>query len=288
VVRRPSRVRDSFEQFSLVLVGAALGVLGLLAYQRAGENPLSGAHADAQEPPSAAPGASRVRVARRVLEPGKPSRVVYLNREGAELNAGPDDALFNVSSVVASAGGKSASIPAFAGTASRWSAIAKCIREKFAPFGVRVVERRPVDDDYMMAVLGGTPSDLGFKAKDGHGHAHAIGLAPFNGEPIPNAVVFVFTRTLRESVQDVCEAAGMEIAHAYGLDHARNCRDLMTYMPRCGARRFLDQDIPCGEHKERPCEGGAATQNSYRHLLRVLGVDIAPPRSAGTMPLTDG
>ncbi len=212
-----------------------------------------------------------MRVARRLLSPGKPSPVVYLNREGAELIGGPADALFNVSSIVASAPDNRATIPAFAGTSARWTAIVKCIREKFAPFGVRVVERRPVDAEYVMAVLGGTPSDLGFRPKDGHSHSHAIGLAPFSGEPIPNAVAFVFTRSLRESVQNSCEAAGMEIAHAYGLDHARNCRDLMTYMPRCGPRRFIDKDIACGEHADRSCEGGAATQNSYRRLLGLLG-----------------
>jgi hypothetical protein len=270
VAWRQWRVRDFIEQLLLVLTGAAAGAAGLLLFQRVDLTPVAGAHADAQEP-AAQPGASRVRVPRRVLEPGKPSTVIYLNREGAELSGGPDDALFNISSIVASAPANRAAIPAFAGTSSRWDALAKCIRDKFAPFGVRVVERRPVDAEYMMTVLGGTPSDLGFHPKDGHSHSHAIGLAPFNGEPIQNAVVFVFTRSLRESVQNSCEAAGMEIAHAYGLDHARNCRDLMTYLPRCGARLFVDQDIPCGEDAARPCEGGAAVQNSYRHLLRVLG-----------------
>ena len=264
-------MRDVLEQLLLLLAGAALGGAAVLLLQRMELDGVADAHAAAAPDSEVQPGVSSVRVARRVLEPGKPSKIIYLNREGVELTGGPDDALFNVSSIVAGAPSGRASIPAFAGSAARWNAIAKCIRGKFAPFGVRVVERRPIDAEYMMVVLGGTPADLGYLPKDGHGHAHAIGLAPFNGEAIPNAVVFVFTRSLRESLQNSCEAAGMEIAHAYGLDHARNCRDLMTYVPRCGARRFLDQDIPCGEHKARPCEGGATTQNSYRHLLRLLG-----------------
>jgi hypothetical protein len=263
-------VRDLFEQLLLVVTGAALGAAGLLLLQRLDLTDVAGARAAAPDP-EVQPGVSRVRVPRRVLTPGKPSKVIYLNREGVELTGGPDDALYNVSSIVAGAPSNRAMLPAFAGTAARWNAIVKCIRDRFALFGVRVVERRPVDTEYMMVVLGGTPADVGFHPKDGHSHSHAIGLAPFNGEPIPNAVVFVFTRSLRENLQNSCEAAGMEIAHAYGLDHARNCRDLMTYLPRCGARRFMDQDIPCGEHTSRPCEGGAATQNSYRHLLRVLG-----------------
>jgi hypothetical protein len=257
------------EPLLLVLSGVALGVVAVLAWQRWDARTLASAHAAASE--LAKSGETQVRVSRRVLEPGKPSRIVYLNREGAELIGGPDDAAFNVSSIVAGNPSNRASMPAFGGTAARWSAIVKCIREKFAPFAVRVVERRPVEGEYIMAVLGGRVQDLGLQVEGGIGHSHAVGLAPFNGEAIPNAVVFVFTRSLGDSAQGTCEAAGMEIAHAYGLDHARNCRDLMTYMPRCGPRRFVDQDASCGEHAARSCEGGHPTQNSYRHLLRLLG-----------------
>jgi hypothetical protein len=269
VERRLSRGRDFLESSLLLVCGIALGVFGVLSWQR-WDPVLASAHAAASHE-TATTGDSHVRVSRRVLEPGRPSRIVYLNREGAELTGGPDDAAFNVSSIVASAAANRVAIPAFEGSAARWKGIVKCIREKFAPFATSVVERRPVEGEYIMAVLGGRPEDLGFHPKDGHSHAHAVGLAPFNGEPIPNAVVFIFTRSLRENAQSTCEAAGMEIAHAYGLDHARSCRDLMTYMPRCGPRRFVDQDVACGEHSARRCEGGAATQNSYRHLLQLLG-----------------
>ena len=47
-------------------------------------------------------------------------------------------------------------------------------------------------------------------------------------------------------------AQAIEGASAYGLDHARNCKDIMTYMKPCGAKRFLDKDIPCGEHDGMP------------------------------------
>jgi hypothetical protein len=270
MTRRRSPVRDVLEPLLLVIAGAGLGAFALLAWQRWDGVSRASASATAERAPDPG-GESKVRVSRRVLEPGQPSRIVYLNREGAELMGGPDDAAFNVSSVVGGAGTSRASIPPFAGTPARWTAIAKCIREKFSAFDVRVVEQRPVEGDYIMAVLGGTPQDVGYHPKDGHSHSHAIGLAPFNGEAIPNAVVFIFTRSLREHLQGTCEAAGMEIAHAYGLDHARDCHDLMTYMPRCGVRRFIDKEIACGEHAARACEGGRATQNSYRHLLELLG-----------------
>ena len=97
------------------------------------------------------------------------------------------------------------------------------------------------------------------------------GLAPFNGEPIEDAIVFVFSHALRRNVRKVCETAAMEIAHAYGLDHAIHCRDLMSYKRPCGRRRFLDEAIPCGEHHARPCKDGSPTQNSHRVLLEALG-----------------
>ena len=228
------------------------------------------------EPPAGEPGV--VHAARNLFGPPEPTRLIYLNREGASLRGGPDDASLNVSSIVGRSPGQRATIPAFRGTARRWSAIAKCIRSKFARYDVRVEERRPVGEDYIMAVLGGRVSDLGMGAKgeDGHGHSHATGLAPFSGEPISNAVVFIFTRTLKQSLKHSCEVAGMEIAHAYGLDHARHCKDLMTYKRPCGARIFTDRDLPCGEHKDRVCNGGATTQNAHRRLLSVLGPTPTP------------
>ena len=271
-----------------LLFGAAL-VLGTLAARerglldswlgaptqaRAAPAPVPAANA----PGEAAPGGNPqwVRSAARLFDPSVPSRIIYLNREGAELRGGPDDSSINVSSVVVGSPNQRARLPAFAGTPERWKQIVSCIRDKFAPFDVRVVEQRPMGEDYAMVMLGGSASDLGFNATDGHKHSHATGLAPFNGENIANAVVFVFTRTLREAVKGSCEAAGMEVAHAYGLDHARHCKDLMTYLPNCGPRAFLDKDLPCGEHADRACEGKLASQNSYRRLMTLLG----PPAAA--------
>ena len=38
-----------------------------------------------------------------------------------------------------------------------------------------------------------------------------------------------------------------------------------------GAKKFVDKAVRCGEKDVRPCAGGKATQNSYRHLVDVLG-----------------
>ena len=69
----------------------------------------------------------------------------------------------------------------------------------------------------------------------------------------------------------MCETASMELAHAFGLDHAYDCAEVMSYLPRCGPRRFVDRETPCGEHAPRLCVRGAATQNSHRYLLQLLG-----------------
>lgn len=209
-----------------------------------------------------------IEVATPLVRP-QPMRTIYLNREGATLTAGADDSSLNRSSIVANMGVQEAVIPPFASTPARFSSIAKCIRSKFADFDVKVVEQRPVGVDYVMVMLGGTIDVLGDQAKTKH--THAYGLSPYNGQAIADPVVLVFSRSMKESTVTTCETAAMEIAHAYGLDHGRNCRDLMTYMSRCGTRRFVDKDIPCGEHKDRDCGDGKPTQNSYAMLMELLG-----------------
>ena len=146
-----------------------------------------------------------------------------------------------------------------------------CVASLFAPFNVTVTDRRPPDrEEHVLVVVGGRPRDLG--VTDGH----VTGLAPFNGVVIARPVVFAFSAQLGNSVRQVCETIGMEVAHAYGLDHAYLCSDVMTYLRPCGAKRFVDKEVRCGEGKPRDCEGGKPTQSSYRRLLQVLGARPSP------------
>ncbi len=209
------------------------------------------------------------------------SPTIYLNSEGATVWAGVDDASENRSSVVRAGGLNRAEIPAFEGKRSTWSRVVSCIRARFAPYNVRITDRRPMRErNYHMAVFGGTARAVGRTPAEA---ARTGGLAPFNGQPIRRSVVFVFTDALGDNVDAICETASMELAHAYGLDHAYNCGDIMSYLPRCGPRRFLDHDVPCGEHRPRPCASGATTQNSHRYLLEQLGAarTASAPRPPG-------
>lgn len=207
-----------------------------------------------------------VRVKDRVTgRPPTPSRTIYLERGKVTLRAGRDDAARGVSSVVASGAEDTVVTPGFSGSKRGWRRIVRCIEQQFAPFDVVVTDERPDHDDFILAVVGGRAADIGVETH------HVGGLAPFSGQPISRAVVFAFARKLGNRPRKVCETLTMEIGHAYGLDHAYHCPDVMTYLTGCGRKKFRDRDVPCGEHERRACDGGAPTQNSYRYLLEILG-----------------
>lgn len=199
----------------------------------------------------------------------KPNRIIYLNREGATLRGGGDDATHNRATLAGKSNEDTIEVPAWRGSYSRWAAVTKCVRAAFKPFDVEIVEQRPVGSDYLMVLFGGHPKLL--RNREGKSHLKATGMAPHNGLPIHNAVVLVFTRFMSESTRRTCETAVHEIAHAYGLDHGYHCRDFMTYLGYCGTKRFVNKDVPCGEKKKRKCHGGDGLQNSYQTLLKVLG-----------------
>jgi hypothetical protein len=217
----------------------------------------------------------------REMGPEGVSKVIYLNREGAWLLPGADEAPRNRSSIIKNAGLERVKIPAFTGSHRGWNAIVKCIRSKLAPFDVEVVDTRPVDRDYTMAVFGGKADLVGRPPKTKR--RYTSGLAPFSGGSIRSAVVLVFSQALRNNTREVCDVASHEIAHTYGLDHAYNCRDLMTYLKRCiKSRTFANKDVSCGEFKRRPCKGGEPKQNTYQRLVWLLGARPQPVAARST------
>lgn len=231
------------------------------------------------------------RIVRRA--PGPPARTIFLERRPIMIYPGDDDSSRAISSVLGSVRNKAAAnkqvpagkppldparpakMPGWKGSNRAWSQVVSCVASLFAPFNVTVTDRPPTDrEDHMLVVVGGKPGDLGVA------DARVSGLAPFNGAVIAKPIVFAFSALLGNSVRQVCETIGMEAAHAYGLDHAYLCSDVMTYLRPCGAKRFVDKEVRCGEGKPRSCEGGKPTQNSYRHLLQVLGARPQPKAAA--------
>lgn len=213
------------------------------------------------------PGKEDLVLVERALTGAEPpvSRVIYLERGPRTISPGTDDAPRGVSSVVAHEGTAVRKVPGWKGSAKAWSDTVACVRKAFAPFAVEVTEQPPATDEHILVVVGGKPADIGVKSK------RVSGLAPFSGGLVPRAVVFAFAATQGHRAQAVCETIAMEVAHAYGLDHEYLCSDVMSYLPPCGRRRFVDQEAPCGETAERPCASGAATQSSFRRLLAILG-----------------
>ena len=159
-------------------------------------------------------------------------------------------------------------IPRFGGGDRAWAGIVGCVQDHFAPFQVEVVDRKPARGKYITAVIGGRASQLGLDDR------WTNGVGPYTGRVIPNAIVFIFSKvgTGERDVENLCAVTAHEVAHAMGLDHSFKCGDIMSYwLDRCGERRFMDADAPCGEDEARKCSAGRATQNSYRRLGELVG-----------------
>ncbi len=218
----------------------------------------------------------------------EPARIIYLARRPVQLTpAEQDDAPTGASSVAAGLRKRPVLMPGWSGSDKGWTEVVRCVRGLFARFAVEVTERKPTTGGYVLVAVGGRPGDLGVSDR------HIGGLAPFNGDVIARPVVFAFARQLGNQPRTVCETIAMEVAHTYGLDHEYQCKDVMTYRKPCGPKTFTDLDARCGELAARDCAGGAATQNSFRRLLAVLGpsrstVEAPPPRPGATATRSRG
>ena len=192
----------------------------------------------------------------------KPVHTIYLQRDAMTIRFGADDAANGVSSLVAP--GVVHTIPKYRASNQNWKRLMTCVEDKFAGLDVRFTDVAPSGNNYVIVKVGGEQSDIG---KEGG----AIGgLAPFNGDPLRNVIVYAFDQGGRYRTRTNCETIAHEVGHIYGLDHTFKCGDIMSYL-QCGKKSFLPETLACGEHETRDCVALRPGQNSAAHLLRLLG-----------------
>jgi len=164
--------------------------------------------------------------------------------------------------------GEEVEIPPYGGGDRAWQGLVGCVKTQFAPFAIDIVETQPTTD-HISAVIGGRASMLGLDDRSTNG------VGPYiPGQVQRNAIVHIFSQvgTGERDIQNLCAVTVHEVSHALGLDHTFKCGDVMSYfLDRCGPRKFVDLDVPCGENAARLCGNGAKTQNSYRMVGTAVG-----------------
>lgn len=175
---------------------------------------------------------------------------------------GDDDPSQARSGVLRRSGVKVADVPAFRGSDAQWRQFTKCVENHFRAFDVNVVDERPAGSNYVSVMVGGNPNMLGLAETVG-------GVAPYTGKVLPSSVVFVF-QTPHRSTRSLCDTAAHEIGHTMGLDHSRQCNDVMSY-ESCGSKALRNEPARCGEWGDRPCADGHGSQNTWGTLATLVG-----------------
>jgi hypothetical protein len=197
------------------------------------------------------------------------SRILYVNRcaGGCTIYPGVNDARADSSSVP----DQVSTLNEFMHDDQVWDDTLSCLRQVWEPYDLDVVTEDPGDVPHHEAILAGLPEELGLPAT-------VAGVAPLAGDCSAqnNVISFTFANRAPPAWIELCWTVAQESAHAFGLDHAFDCADPMTYLPNCGQKFFRDRDLPCGEFEARPCQCGGDTQNSHQTLLALFGPGTLP------------
>jgi hypothetical protein len=185
---------------------------------------------------------------------------------------------FNDGGVGSGAIGQEYNFPEFPYGDASWDAVVACVQETYRPYNVVVTDVDPGSTvAHHDAVVAGDPSHLGLPDSIG-------GVGPLYGsngtcEAHDNTVSFTFANVWGDDPIFICSVIAQESAHGFGLEHAFNCSDPLTYLNACGRQFFRNEAVPCGEFTERPCSctgGGASRQNTHTRLLNIFGPNPVP------------
>jgi MYXO-CTERM domain-containing protein len=213
------------------------------------------------------------------------SHVIYLNNckpNGCQIKPGYDNATTNTSSVPKT----NATISAFTGSDAVWQQVVQCVKQTYADFDVDIVTERPASGNYHMAIVAGSPQQVGMSNG-------VLGVSPFSCGYINNAVSYTFGNLIANNIPELCWTIAQETAHSWGLDHKHDNRDPMTYLSGGPTiKRFQNEAGSCGEYQARKCQcsyagTGNAQMNSYQVIMNTFGSsapDTVPPSVTITYP----
>lgn len=209
-----------------------------------------------------------------VVDPSPPNphrstgltRLIYLNRcvGGCAIGNKRNDAFTNESTIAKKPG----TLNEFPFGDPAWNSLVRCVRNAYDLYDVSITTDEPAaGTDHVEVMVAGSPAAIGFPPT-------TLGISPLASDcsPLRNVLSFTFAEAhSADALSELCATVVHEAGHTFGLDHALQCRDPMTYLTACGDKLFLNIDSQCGEfRKSRFCRC-SDTQNSHVKLLNELG-----------------
>lgn len=202
---------------------------------------------------------------------GAPAGTIFVNFDGAQLSAGSDNSINNVTQIQALVG-------SFApyGQGAKREAVMQAVRADWAAFSVAITDQRPASGNYTMNMTGPT---------NPYGNG-VLGIAPLdcNDEQTHNNITYAFhSDNDGFSATVTATTIGQEVAHSYGLEHVDDPGDIMNPLNAGGDASFTDRCVQvvnggsCGSQHAAQC-GSPSAQNSYQELMSLFGP--APPDTA--------
>src|SRR5581483_10438497 len=102
----------------------------------------------------------------RVMFDAAQPMTLYMNKNGGTFTCpggltDPDDATQNKSTIACGAPNGSGTVTPFQGDDAAWQTVFSCIKNLYAPFNLNVVDVQPTSGQYIEAVIGGSPDQVG-------------------------------------------------------------------------------------------------------------------------------